>query len=156
MIAVHGKLSHQRKNLDELQGSFTAEHREFRLTSQIENYIYQGTVDAMSQIAEATASDRETVDTLTSTNDKLTLQLETSQAYVKKLKEDTFQLKLMINPAWKGQQPSKTMDNDSFCWPRDYQVHNEHTSASCNNQKEGNKKEATKKNPIGGVKWGKE
>jgi hypothetical protein len=36
----------------------------------------------------ATASDRDTVATLTATNAKLTLQLETSQAHGNKLKED--------------------------------------------------------------------
>jgi hypothetical protein len=39
------------------------------------------------------------VATLIATNAKLTLQLETSQAYGKKLKEDIFQLELKIKPA---------------------------------------------------------
>jgi hypothetical protein len=79
---------------------------------------------------------------LTATNAKLTLQLETSQAYEKKLKEDIVQLKLKIKPAWQGQRPSKTMDNDKYFWLHGYQVHNEQTIASCKNQKEGDKKEA--------------
>jgi hypothetical protein len=91
---------------------FTAAHLEFRLTNQtshqsgfhsanmmIENHPYQGTADAIAQLAVATAFDRETVATLTATNAKLTLQLETSQAYVKKLKEYIVQLKLKIKPA---------------------------------------------------------
>jgi hypothetical protein len=36
---------------------------------------------------------------LMATNAKLTLQLETSQAYVKKLKEDIVQLKLKMKPS---------------------------------------------------------
>jgi hypothetical protein len=43
------------------------------------------------------------VATLTVTNAKLTLQLETSQAYIKKLKEDIVQLQLKIKPPWQGQ-----------------------------------------------------
>jgi hypothetical protein len=82
-----------------LKVHFSAAHQECRLTNQtaqqsgfhsanmtIENYPYQGTADAIAQLAVATASDRDTVDTLTATNVKLTLQLETYQAYVKKLK----------------------------------------------------------------------
>jgi hypothetical protein len=78
-----------------------AAHREFRLTKQtahqsgfhsantmIENHPYQGTVDAIAQLAVAMSSDCDTVATLTATNAKLTLQLETSQAYVKNLKDD--------------------------------------------------------------------
>jgi hypothetical protein len=75
--------------------------------------------------------------------------------HVKKLKEDIAQLKLKIRPAWQVQRPVKTMDNDNFCWSHGYQVHNEHTSASCKNPKEGHKKEATKINPMGGLKWDK-
>jgi hypothetical protein len=148
---------------------FAAAHREFHLTNHtahqsgfhsanmmIEHHPYQGTADAIAQLAVATASDRDTVATLTATNAKLTLQLETYQAYVQKLKEDIVQLKLKIKPAWQVQLPDKTTDNNSFCWSHGYQVHNQHTSASCKNQKEGHKKEATKNNPMGGVKWDKE
>jgi hypothetical protein len=103
----------------------------------------------------ATSSDRDMVATLTATNAKLTLQLEIFQAYVQKIKEDIVQLKLKLKPAWQGQRPAKTTDNDNYCWPHGYQVHNEHTSASFKNQKEGHKKDATKTNPMGGVKWGK-
>jgi hypothetical protein len=79
---------------------FATAHSEFRLTNQtaqqsgfhsanmmIEDHHYQGTADAIAQLAVATSSDRETVSIITATNAKVTLQLETSQAYIKKLKE---------------------------------------------------------------------
>jgi hypothetical protein len=148
---------------------FAAAHREFRLTNQtsqqsgfhsgnmmIEHHPYQGTADAIAQLEVATDLDRDTVATLTATNAKLTLQLETSQAYVMKLKKDIVQLKLKIKPAWQGQRPAKITDTYNYCWLHGYQVHNKHTSVSCKNQKEGHKKEATKNNPMGGVNWGKE
>jgi hypothetical protein len=147
---------------------FAAAHHEFHLTNQtsqksgfhsanmmIKHHPYQGTADAIAQLAVAIASYRDTVATLTATNDKLTLQLENSQAYVQKLKEDIVQLKLNIKPDWQGHRPSKGTDNDNYFWPHGYQVHNEHTIVSCKNQKEGHKKEATNTNPMGGVKWGK-
>jgi hypothetical protein len=122
----------------------------------IEHNPCQGTADSIAQLAVATASDRDMVTTLTATNAKLTLQLETSQSYVKKLKEDIVQLKLKIKPAWQGQRQDKTTDNDNYCWPHGYQVHNENTSASCKNPKQGHKKEVTKNNPMSGFKWVKE
>jgi hypothetical protein len=94
---------------------FAAAHREFRLTNQtahqsgfhsaitiIEHHPYQGTADAIVQLVVSIASDRDTVVTLTDTNAKLTLQLETSQTYIQKLKEEIAQLKLNIKPAWQG------------------------------------------------------
>jgi hypothetical protein len=100
----------------------------------IENHPFQGTADAIAQLAVATASDHDTVATLTAINAKLTLQLDMSQAYIKKLKEDIAQLKLKIKPAWQAQRPVKTTDNGNYCWSHGYQVHNERTSASCNQE----------------------
>jgi hypothetical protein len=93
---------------------------------------------------------------LTATNAKLTLQLEMSQAYAQKLKDEIAQLKLKLKPAWQGQRPYKTTNNDNYCLSHGYQLHNGHMSASCKNRKEGHQTEATKANPMGGVKWGKE
>jgi hypothetical protein len=103
---------------------FTTAHRKFRLTNQtaqqsgchsanmmIEDHHYQGTAVAITQLAVAVASDRDTVATLTANNAKLTFQLETSQDYVQHLKEDIAQLKLNIKPAWQGQPPAKTTNN---------------------------------------------
>jgi cell division protein FtsB len=74
----------------------------------IKYHHYQGTSDAIAQLAVATASDRDTVATLNATNAKLTLQLETLQAHVQKLKEDIAQVKLKIKLTWQGQQlPAK-------------------------------------------------
>jgi hypothetical protein len=147
---------------------FATAHREFLLTNKtaqqsgfhsanmmIEDHHYQGTSDTITQLAVATSSDRDTVNILTATNAKLTLQIEILQAYVQKLKEEIAQLKLKIKPACQGQQPPKTTNNDNYCWSHGYQVHNGHTSASCKNQKERHKIETTKANPTGGVKWGK-
>jgi hypothetical protein len=64
----------------------------------IENHPFQGTVEAIPQLAVAMASDHHTVTTLISSNAELTLQLKASQAYINKLKEDTAELKLRSNP----------------------------------------------------------
>jgi hypothetical protein len=145
-----------------------AVHREFRLMNQtaqqsgfnsanmmFEDHHCQGTADAIAQLAVETALDGETVAIITATNAKLTFQLKTSQAYVQKLKEEITQLKLKLKPAWQVQRPPKTTNNDKYCWSHGYQLHNGHTSASCKNRKEGHKTQATKANPMGGVKWGK-
>jgi hypothetical protein len=84
------------KTLAQFKLDFATAHREFRLTKQtsqqsgfhsVSMMIEQGleetmqdTVDAIAQLATATASDHETVATLTTTNAKLATQLEAAQA----------------------------------------------------------------------------
>jgi predicted RNase H-like nuclease (RuvC/YqgF family) len=67
---------------------------------------FQVTEDAISQLATATASYRGTVTTLTVTNTKLATQLEASQEYIKKLKEEIAELKEKMKPFWQGQRPA--------------------------------------------------
>jgi uncharacterized protein YukE len=63
----------------------------------------QDTVDAISQLATATASDRGTLATLTTTNAKLATQLEAAQAQIEQLKDEIAALKNKIKPDWQGQ-----------------------------------------------------
>jgi predicted RNase H-like nuclease (RuvC/YqgF family) len=116
----------------------------------------QDTVDAIAQLATSAASDHGTVATLTTTIAKLATQLEAAHAQIAQLKNEIATLKNKIKPAWKGQRPVKTTNNDSYCWPLGYQVAKSHTSATCNMQKSGHQDAANKSNTMGGVKWGKE
>jgi phage shock protein A len=63
----------------------------------------QDTVDTIAQFETATASDRGTLATLTTTNAKLATQLEASQAQIAQLKDEIAALKNKITPAWQGQ-----------------------------------------------------
>jgi phage shock protein A len=73
----------------------------------------QYTVNEIAQLATAKASDRGTVATFTTTNAKLAAQLEAAEAQIAQLKEEIAALKNKIKPAWQGQQPHKTTNNDS-------------------------------------------
>jgi predicted RNase H-like nuclease (RuvC/YqgF family) len=116
----------------------------------------QDTAEAIVQLATATASDRGTVATLTTANAKLATQLEAAHALIAQLKNEIATLKSKIKPAWQGQQPVKTTNNDSYCWSHGYQVAKSHTSATCNMKKSGHQDAANKGNTMGGVQWGKE
>jgi phage shock protein A len=94
---------------------FATAHRGFRLTNQTAQQsgfhsanmmIEQGrddsiqeTVDAIAQLATATASYRGTVATLTTTNAKLANQLEAARALIAQLKNKIATLKNKIKPA---------------------------------------------------------
>jgi hypothetical protein len=151
---------------------FATAHREFRLNNQTAHQsgfhsanmmIKQGrdesmqdTVYAIAQLATATASDCRTVATLTTTDAKLATQLEAAHAQIAQLKNEIATLKNKIKPAWQGQLPFKTTNNDSYCWSHGYQVAKSHTSATCNVKKSGHQDAANKSNTVGRVQWGNE
>jgi hypothetical protein len=130
---------------------FATDYREFRLTNQtaqqsgfhIANMMIeqgrddsmQETAESIAQLATETASYRGTVATLTTTNAKLVNQLEAAHALIAQLKNEITTLKSKIKPAWQGQRPAKTTNNDSYCWSRGYQGAKSHTSATCNVRK---------------------
>jgi hypothetical protein len=116
----------------------------------------QDTANAIAQLATATASDRGTVETLTTTNAKLATNLEAAHALIARLKRKIATLKNKIKPVWQGQQPVKTTNNDSYCWLHGYQVAKSHTSATYNMKKSGHQDAANKSNTMGGFQWGKE
>jgi ABC-type transporter Mla subunit MlaD len=95
---------------------FSTAHREFRLANQTAQQsgfhsanmmIEQGheetmqdTVDAIAQLATATASNRGTVSTLTTTNAKLATQLEAAQAQIAQIKDNIAAQKNKIKTVW--------------------------------------------------------
>jgi phage shock protein A len=89
----------------------------------------QETAEAIAQLAIATTSDWSTVAKLTTTNAKLVNQLEAAHALIAQLKSEISSLKSKTKPAWQGQRPTKTTNNDSYCWSHGYQVAKSHTSA---------------------------
>jgi hypothetical protein len=67
----------------------------------------QDTVDAIAQLAIATASDRGTVATLTTTNAKLANQLEAAHALIAQLKNKIATLNTISNLLGRVSDPSK-------------------------------------------------
>jgi hypothetical protein len=151
---------------------FATAHHEFRLTNQTaqqsgfhsanmmieqgRNETMQDTTDTITQLAKSTATYRGTVATLTTTNAKLATQLEAAHTQIAQLKNEIATLNKKIKPAWQGQRPVKTTNNDSYCWSHGYQVAKSHTSATCNMKKSRHQDAANKSNPMCGVQWGYE
>jgi hypothetical protein len=102
---------------------FATAHRELCITNQTSHksgfhsgsmMIEQGcdktmqdTVDAITQLAAATASDLRTISTLITANAKFATQLEDAQTQIAQLKNEITALKNKIKPAWQGQQSIK-------------------------------------------------
>jgi phage shock protein A len=87
------------------------------------------------------------VATLTTTNAKLATQLEAAHAQIAQLKNEIATLKNKIKPAWQGQGPVKTTNNNSYCWSHGYQVAKSHTSATCNMKRADIRMQRTKATP---------
>jgi hypothetical protein len=158
-----------KKTWAQLKLDFATTHREFRLTNQTaqqsgfhsanmmiekgRDESMQDTVDAIAQLEAATASDRGTVATMTTTKAKLATQLGAAHAQIAQLKNEIATLKNKIKPAWQVQRPVKTTNNDSYCWSYGYQVAKSHTSSTYNMKKSVNQDAANKINTMGGVQW---
>jgi hypothetical protein len=110
---------------------FATAHRESRLTNQTAHQSgfhranmmmeqgrdesMQDAINEIAQLVTATASDRGTVATLTTTNANLATQLEAAHAQIAQLKNEIATLKNKIKPDSKGQRPFKTTNNHSYC-----------------------------------------
>jgi hypothetical protein len=102
----------------------------------------QETAEAIAQFATATASDRGTVATLTTTNANMATQLEAAHALIAQLKSEIATLK--TKPVWQGQRPARTKNKESYFWSHGFQVAKSHTSATCNVRKNGASRECDK------------
>jgi hypothetical protein len=159
------------KTWAQIKIDFATANHEFRLTNQTaqqsgfhsanmmieqgRDYSMQDTAEAIAQLAIDTASDRGTVATLTTTNAKLANRLEADHALIAQLKSEIATLNNKIKPAWQGQQPARTTNNDNYCWSHGYQVAKSHTRATCNVRKNEHQESATKIDTMVGVQWGK-
>jgi hypothetical protein len=160
------------KTWAQLKIDFSTAYCEFRLTNQTAQQSgfnsanmmieksrdgsMQYTVEAIAQLATATASDRGTVATLATTNAKLATQLEVAHTLIAQLKSEIATLKIKIRPVCQGQRPARTTNNNSYCWSHGFQVAKSQTSATCNVRKTGHQENATRVDTMGGVQWGKE
>jgi hypothetical protein len=141
------------KTWDHFKRDFTLSHREFResnVTSagagyQTANSVYQqDTVDAIANLATATAHDRQTVATLSATNSALTTELTSvNRKLVNALLE--------ISKLHAANQTSPTnapAEPKHYCWSCGYRQ--THYSSRCPNPKEGHKKAAKASDTMGG------
>jgi hypothetical protein len=132
MGAIQDRLRHcpSRISTDQPDRTAVGFHSANMMIEQGRDDSMHETVEAIAQLATSTASDRGTVGTLTTTNAKLANQLEAAHALITQLKNKIATLKNKIKPAWQGQRPAKTTNNDSYCWSHGYQVAKSHTSAT--------------------------
>ena len=112
----------------------------------------QDTVDAIANLATATAQDREAVANLTSANATLTAELaKVNGELILALKKINTMSQIIQDLKTKGGQTSTGTSPDNhkhYCWSCGHS--SPHPSHKCNNKKEGHEDKATKYNTMGG------
>jgi predicted RNase H-like nuclease (RuvC/YqgF family) len=88
-------------------------HSANMMIEQGQDEYMQYTAEEITQLATETASDRGTVATLTTINARLDTQVEAARALITQPKNEIAELKSKIKPAWQGQRPVKTTNNNS-------------------------------------------
>ena len=148
---------------------FTEAHQDWRLTqgtTQTAGYygannamdsFVNDTADAFANLATATASDRQMLSDLTASNKALTELIARKDTEIgnlkKKINGRTGTGNANRNPNNNHNNRDSTKrryDNTNYCWTHGYDIHNTHTSQSCNFPRDGHQRDATRTNTKGG------
>jgi hypothetical protein len=122
------------------------------------------TADAFANLATATASDRQMLADLTTTNKEITKQLAAKDTEIAQLKAKVQDLQRNRNPRdtiYRGSRgenrdtATRRFSNSNYCWTHGHDIAISHTSQSCLYPGDGHQRDATKSNTKGGSKSGK-
>ena len=154
------------KNWANFKIHFTEAHQDWRLaqgTAQTAGYhgannamdsFVNDTADAFANLATATASDRQMMADLTATNKDLTQLVSKRDAELSTLKAKLRSLQSNPrNPSGTPRERDSTKcryNNENYCWTHGWDIHNTHTSQSCNYPAEGHIRDATRADTKGG------
>ncbi len=110
------------------------------------------TADAFANLATATASDRKLMADLAASNQTLLAQLASKDNDISKLQAQLATCNART-PAGRD-NPSRPRPrryhNNNYCWTHGWDVHDNHTSLTCNRQADGHKQAATHSNTMSG------
>jgi hypothetical protein len=145
---------------------FTKAHQDWQLaqgTTQMAGYhgandamdsFVSNTADAFGNLATSTASDRQMLTNLTTTNKELTQQLAAKEAKISSLKTRLREQNKHPSHCHANRptrDPTKRhYNNSNYCWTHGYDIHNTHASKNCNFPNEGHQHDATCCNTKGG------
>lgn len=117
------------------------------------NAIQEDHVQALTNLANATVADRETMANLTATINSLSLQLSQTNAKLNDALATTARLQSEIQSLKEGKKSKEKSSFTKYCWTHGIQCG--HSSAECNKRAEGHREEATEENKLGGrtTKW---
>ncbi len=163
------------KTWDNFKAAFATAHQEYRETQTTSKqagyhsansaaaFELQDTVEALANLATATAADRSTVAQLSATNASLTTELAQQTAQLATARAEITALKIEVASLKRPGQATPlrpprvyTHTNTNYCWSHGYKVSRHHTSQTCGGPKDGHQRDATRQNTMGGSLRGKD
>jgi hypothetical protein len=112
--------------------------------TQTEDQMAEATIDALANLATATAEDRGVVAALTQANSRLVKQLEETASELR-------ELKALLHQERRDKRGPRSFNPSAsnYCWTHGYKVGQTRTSLTCNTRNPGHKAEATRTENMG-------
>jgi hypothetical protein len=121
--------------------------------AQSEDVLAEQALGTFANLAPATAVDRGVVAQLSEAESRLAKKLEDNATSLKEIKALPKKERAERASSGDSERPPRrnfTPSSDNYCWSHGYTVARTHTSQTCMCPKEGNQREATKANNMGG------
>jgi hypothetical protein len=157
-----------KKTWTQFKSHFAAAHRQHKLirgesavtagyhsanaaATHNEDHMAEATIEALENLATATAADRGVVAALTQANSRLAKQLEDNSAELR-------ELEALLNKERRETRGQRSFSPSprNYCWTHGYKFGSTHTSLTCKLPKPGHKSEATRADNIGGSQANRE
>jgi hypothetical protein len=137
-----------------MQGEYAATagyHSVNSTVTQNEDQMDESTIGALTNLATATAADRDVVAALTQASSRLAKQLEDNSSELK-------ELKALLNQERRDKWVPRSFNPSAsnYFWTHGYKVGKTHTSLTCNTPNPGHKTEATRAENMGGSQANRE
>jgi hypothetical protein len=145
-IKSHFAAAHcQHKQMQGESAATAGYHSANAAVTHSDDQMAEETIEALANLATATAADRGVVAALTQANSRLAKQLEENSSELRELKA-----LLKKERREKRGQRSFNPSPSNYCWTHGYKVGSTHTSLTCKLPKPGHKKEANRADNMGG------
>jgi hypothetical protein len=111
------------------------------------------TAVAFANLATVTASDRKLMVDLAASNQTLLAQLSSKDRDISKLQAQLATRNTRSSSSRDGSSRPRPRryHNTNYCWTHGWDVHESHTSSTCNHQADGHKTSATRSSTTGGT-----
>jgi hypothetical protein len=156
---LQAQLDLQAQQMTTQQGGFA--NRATKHNDHLQNQMLHQTSEALANLANANATDREMYSQLVTNNTKLTDQLERALAEISNITKTlhTHGGSASAPPPFPPQYPplnnsQRPFKPKSYCWTHGYNVSKTHNSANCKSPTTGHQNNSTVENNMGGNQIG--
>jgi hypothetical protein len=131
----------------------TTQTKGFHGANNTIDWLVTDTAVAFANLATVTASDRKLMADLAASNPTLLAQLSSKDTDISKLQAQLATRNTRSSSSRDGSSRPRPRryHNTNYCWTHGWDVHESHTSSTCNHQANGHKTSATRSSTTGGT-----